>query len=263
MEQVMKRELITPKKAQEYLDHNKGNRKLRDGVVEKYQIDMANGKWTECPVPISFYENGDIADGQHRLWAIVESGISVSFFICRGLKKEAGLNIDTNIPRTIVDNARISGTDPNLSNELVALAQFYKTGTRNRISISNAERLAIVERYRAPCVWAISNGPKGRGYRNAPMLAAVARAYTHGETEERLREFAKVLASGFVQSTEDSAAIALRNYIIAHEFKAVGIDGRDFFFKVQNCIKYFAQRRPLNVVKLIKDEAYPLKKVRA
>lgn len=263
MEQVMKRELITPKKAQEYLDHNRGNRKLRDGVVEKYQADMESNHWTECPVPITFYENGDIADGQHRLWAIVLAKIPQYFFICRGLKKESGLNIDTNIPRTIVDNARISGTDPNLSNELVALAQFYKAGTRNRVTVSNAHRLEIVDRYREPCMWAISNGPKGRGYRNSPILAAVARAYAHGETEERLREFAKVLTSGFAQSTEDSSAIALRNYIIGHEFKAFGIDGREFFLKVQNVIKYFTQRRPLNIVKIVKEEVYPLKKVRS
>lgn len=262
MENAMKRELISPKKAQEYLDHNRGNRKLRDGVVEKYQRDMETNNWTECPVPITFYENGDIADGQHRLWAIVMSKIPCAFFVCRGLKKAAGLNIDTNIPRTIVDNARISGTDPNLSNELVSLAQFYRVGTRNRVVVSNALRLEIVDKYREPCMWAISNGPKGRGYRNAPILAAIARAYAYGETEERLREFAKVLTSGFAQSTEDSAAVALRNYIIGREYKAFGIDGREFFLKVQNVIKHFTARRPLNVVKIIKEEVYPLKKER-
>ena len=66
-------ENISPQQAEKMLNSNKGNRKLRDGVVEKYALDMVSGNWTQCPVPISFLQNGDVADGQHRLWAIIES----------------------------------------------------------------------------------------------------------------------------------------------------------------------------------------------
>lgn len=67
-------EKITPKIAEAWLNANTCNRKLRDGIVERYAADMTAGKWTECPEPISFYVDGDLADGQHRLFAITESG---------------------------------------------------------------------------------------------------------------------------------------------------------------------------------------------
>jgi len=99
-------ETITPTKAHTWLNRNTSNRKLRDGWVEKYASDMRAGKWTECIVPIVFYENGDIADGQHRLWAIIESDTPQRFFVLHGLTREAGLNIDTGGGRNLVDNAR-------------------------------------------------------------------------------------------------------------------------------------------------------------
>jgi hypothetical protein len=91
----MKLESITPKKAEHYLNRNTSNRKLREGVVERYASDMAGGRWTKCAAPIVFYEDGEIADGQHRLFAIIESGKSQKFFVMRDLPRDAGLNIDT------------------------------------------------------------------------------------------------------------------------------------------------------------------------
>lgn len=257
----IKLERITPTRAQKYLDANKGNRKLREGVVEKYEEDMKAGNWTECPVPITIYKNGDIADGQHRLWAIVESGITQDFFVCRGLAKEAGLNLDTGLGRSIVDNARISGLDPDMTNELVALAQFYHHGVRQWKAVSNAKRLEILNLYREPLMFATSTGIRGKGVRNSVTLAALARAYVHGEDPERIREFANVLSTGMSENgTQDFAAIALRNYIVSKERKVVGHNGRDYFLKVQNALHHFMKRKPVNVIRTVKDEMYPLPK---
>lgn len=256
----MKQEMISPERAEKYLNSNKANRKLRAGVFEKYQADMEDGKRTDCPVPISFYENGDIADGQHRLWAVLESGIPIKFWVCRGVKKEAGLNIDIGLPRTLVDNARISGVDDNLSNELIALVTFYVFGTRQRKPLSFSKRMELITAHREPCDWAIRCGLKGRGFRNAVVLAAIARAHHHGMEEERLREFSRVLSNGMSNGTEDSAAIALRNYVIARNFNAAGMDGADFFLRAQNAIAYFMKRKSLMVVRVATVEAFPLKK---
>jgi len=260
--QEPKLEHITPAKAEQYLNRNKANRKLREGVAEKYAHDMKTGHWTDCPVPISFYEDGDIADGQHRLFAIVESDKTIPFLVLRGLSREAGLNIDTGLTRTIVDNARISGLDEGLSNNLVALAPFYHFGSAPKSPLSNADKLMLINTYRATLDWAIANGPVGKGLRNSPILAAISRAKAHGVDEERLKAFGVVLSKGFANGPEDSAAIALRNYIIGRDRRLAATEGHDLFLKTMNAIHYFVRRRQLNVIKTVGEEIYPLKKVK-
>ena len=49
-----------------------GARKLNDDCVLQYMVDIDDGAWTFCTAPITFYDNGNIADGQHRLKAIMD-----------------------------------------------------------------------------------------------------------------------------------------------------------------------------------------------
>lgn len=253
-------EVITPKRATEYLDRNHGNRKLREGVVERYAEDMKNGRWTQCVAPIVFYDNGDIADGQHRLWAIVESGKQQSFYVVRGLPREAGLNIDTGLGRSLVDNARISGIDPDLSNELIALTRAIEEGQRSSMKgISNSHRLAVANKHRDAAKWVLLHGPKTKGVRNACIGAAIARAWYVEKDKERLARFCQVLHSGFADGDAESAAVALRNMMLGLPNLNHTATFRDVFLKAQNAIFHFMRSKRLVVLKTIKDEVYPLK----
>ena len=258
MDKEIKLELITPEKAQVFLNANPGTRKLIDGLVEKYAADMAAENWTDCPAPIVIYFDGTIADGQHRLWAILESGKAQHFYVVRHFDRKAGLNLDNGRGRTLVDNARISGEDPSLSNALVALALFYDVGNVNRQTLSNRERLTVIAKHREPCVWALTHGPSGKGYRNASILAAIARAKAAGAEADRLQRFSKVLSSGLSEGPADFAAVTLRNYIQAKGNRILAHERRDIFMKAMNAIHYFMRLKPLNVIKAIKDEVYPL-----
>lgn len=255
-------ERINPKQAERYLNSNRSNRRLRSGLVEKYADDMRNGRWTRCPMPICFYQDGDIADGQHRLWAIIESGTTQEFAVVYGLRREDGLNIDTGMPRTLVDNADISGADKHLSNELISVCRAIAEGERHGKALSNSTRLAMVTEHREAAQWAITNGPRGRGLRNAILLAAVARAWYRESDHARLRRFSEVVSTGFADDKNESGAIALRNYIQAKGAATSGSPAtwRDAFLKAQNCIAYFMRRQPLTVVKKVSEEAYPIKK---
>lgn len=150
-------ETVTPKLAEAWLNSNKSNRRMRDGVAEKYADDMKRGRWTACPEPISFYADGDLADGQHRLWAIVESGEAQVFPIARGLSRQDGLNLNTGMARTVIDNARISGTDTALTPALISAARAIEHGTVSvgRV-LSNAE---ISLSTNAAGTWKLSTGP--------------------------------------------------------------------------------------------------------
>jgi hypothetical protein len=251
-------ELITPAMAAKYLNLNVNNRKATNGTVSKYAQDMVTGKWTVCAMPICFYEDGSVADGQHRLMAVVESGKSQSFFVLRGLPKEAGLNIDTGKGRTLVDAAQISGSDPSLSYTLISTARAYEYGTRGDGNLSNALRMAIIEQHRIACEWAIKHGPTGRGLRNAMVLAAIARAYSHECDEEKLKRYCEVLDSGFSEGAAESSAVAMRNYLLE---KGVALSRsnlfRDTFMRVQHSISLFLRGKPVKIIRPVNEEVYP------
>ena len=260
-----KLEKITPSKAEAILDSNSINRSLRPGVVEKYADDMRKGRWTQCTAPIAFYEDGELADGQHRLYAIIEAGTSQNFFVVRGLTREDGLNIDTGLCRSLVDNGRISGMDPNLSNSLIAVARGMSEGQQSSMrnkGLSNAARLEMVDTHREAAEWAVHFGPKGKGIRNAALLSALGRAWYMEADKERLARFCEVINSGFANGDAESAAVALRNYFIGHKGLVNSGLWRDTFLKSMNAISYFMRGRKLTVIKGVQEEAYPLPKPR-
>ena len=252
---------VTPAMAEAWLNANNTNRKLRDGVVEKYAEDMRHGRWTDCPAPIAFYADGDLADGQHRLFAICDAQVTVRFPIARGLDREAGLNIDTGLGRSLVDNARISGADSGLSNELLSTVRAIEDGERGnaKTARSNAERLVLVERHREAAQWVMQHGPRGKVVRNAVVLGALGRAYYHEKDRDRLARYCAVLGSGFSDGVHESAAIAMREYL-RDNAGATMTAWRDTFLKVQNSIHYFMQQKGLTIIKGVKDEAYPLRR---
>ena len=256
-------ERITPAKAEKMLNMNHDNRHLRAGVVEKYSLDMKAGRWTECIDPIAFYEDGDIADGQHRLWAVVESGTTQDFIIVRGLDRTSGLNIDVGLGRSLVDSARISGVNTDLSNRLLSVCRAIVTGSRganNNTPVSNAIKLAYVDQCGEAARWAIAHAPVGRAYSLALVLAAIARAWYYEKDKDRLAHFGVVLGKGFMADEGDSAAIALRNALADVRGSNHPEIWRDLFYKTQNAIKYFMRHKPLKVIKSVKDETYPLPK---
>lgn len=263
MNEQMTVEMITPKMAEAYLNSNRSNRKLTEGHAEKLAADMSAGKWTACYMPIVFYADGDVCDGQHRLWAITISGTTQRFIVIRGASREAGLNLDTGRVRTLVDNARISGVDRDLSNGLVATARAVEVGDRVKPGASRAlsmsEQVAIVAKHREAAAWAVSHGPRGRFLRNAVTLGSLARAYYHESDKDRLHHFSEVLSNGFADGIGDSAAIALRNFLQSKgQMAIVGTEWRATFLKTQNAIRYFMLRRQLTMIKVVEAEAYPL-----
>lgn len=263
-------EKITPSVAEEWLNHNRSNRKLRDGVVEKYADDMLNGRWTECTAPIVFYDDGDIADGQHRLWAIVESKRSQTFDVKRGLDRIAGINIDIGLGRSLVDNAKISGADRSLTSELVAVARGIEDGSHSNNAAaggrarSNTAKMEVVAKHRDAAQWACSNGPRGKGIRNAIILSAVGRAHLAGVDLDRLKRFCAVMTTGLYDGDGETAGVAMRNYMITKGSTTSSSPlWRDTFIKTQNAIRYFIAGKKLTAIKAVKEEACPLPARRA
>lgn len=87
--------LLTPEMAVTLLEHNTQNRPLRQMHVNRIARAILDGRWEYNGDTIKIADNGDVLDGQHRCWAVVEAQKPVETIIVRGIAKSAFNTIDT------------------------------------------------------------------------------------------------------------------------------------------------------------------------
>lgn len=97
-------ETITPKKAMEWLKRNIHNRPLSKKHVSFIAGLLREGKFELNGDAIRFNANGDLIDGQHRLMACIESGVSFQSLVIRGLPHSTFATFDGGRPRTAADD---------------------------------------------------------------------------------------------------------------------------------------------------------------
>lgn len=103
-------ENITPKEAGEMLRHNTHNRKISEITVDQYANAMKRGAWLETGEPIIF--NGEsLLNGQHRLQAIVKSGIPQRMVVVRDVESESFAAMDAGKVRRLADVLSIEGEE--------------------------------------------------------------------------------------------------------------------------------------------------------
>lgn len=106
-------QVIGPEEAALILKNAAPNRSMSDLLVTKYAVAMLEGEWAEIGIPIIFDEQGRLADGQHRLQAVVESETVQRFSVVKGADYASLLlAVDFGRKRTVADVLRIVGTDP-------------------------------------------------------------------------------------------------------------------------------------------------------
>lgn len=96
-------ERITPSIAKKWLEQNTFNRGIQSKVIEQYAQDMEAGRWNMTGDPIKFAKTGEMLDGQHRLLAIIKTGMPQNLAIARGLDKEVFYQLDKGKKRSFHD----------------------------------------------------------------------------------------------------------------------------------------------------------------
>lgn len=100
---------VTPELAAQWLAMNTRNRHLRKPDVAAYARDMLNQDWHLNGESIKFTPDGALLDGQHRLQAVIQAGVSVPMLVVRGVCEAAMPTIDTGITRKFSDVLTIDG----------------------------------------------------------------------------------------------------------------------------------------------------------
>lgn len=82
-------EEIDPKQAQALLNKSvEGNRTVSLTRAARYIEDMREGFWEVTHQGIAIDEDGNLLDGQHRLKAVIEAGVSAKFMVCYGVPRD-------------------------------------------------------------------------------------------------------------------------------------------------------------------------------
>jgi hypothetical protein len=102
-------ELITPRRAQEYLGFNISNRNLRSGHIDALARDITADHWQLTHMPLAFDMDGNLIDGQHRLHAILKAGTPQPMIVVRGVHKSVQEVIDAGAARSGADALKLSG----------------------------------------------------------------------------------------------------------------------------------------------------------
>lgn len=92
-----------------FTQHNAHNRDLRPSKVIDYRNGMKAGEWKKNHQGLAFYDNGNIADGQHRCAAIALSGVTVTTLVSRDFDSDAMDTIDLGAARNAGDALGMKG----------------------------------------------------------------------------------------------------------------------------------------------------------
>lgn len=124
-------ERISPAKARRLLTANHHNRNLRETRVTQLANAMARGEWEMNGETIKIAADGTLLDGQHRLQAVVESGVAIKSVVVRGLPPEVQDTVDTGRRRRIADVLAIEGhSDTHALAAAINSLHRYRNGLR-------------------------------------------------------------------------------------------------------------------------------------
>lgn len=100
---------ITPELAEEWLRKNTLNRKVSHVSVDYYAQAMTDGDWRLNGEPIIFDWNGRLQSGQHRLLAVIKSGVTIQSVVIRNADPADLISLDSGRKRKISDVLSFQG----------------------------------------------------------------------------------------------------------------------------------------------------------
>ena len=213
---TVERMLIDPDRAMDWLEKtNTNNRKVSDKHVQRLARDMAEGKWVLTHAGIAFGPDGTLLDGQHRLWAICISGVSLEMFVWRNVEPEAMMAIDCGKTRSMADILNIAGENGDVCSHRLATLRAMLGGFGNPPILSPSETSQALRLHHEAIEFAVANLPtvtSARGVNTATTRAVVARAY-YSVDPTMLKDFCRKLTTGIVTSGDEGIVVLLRQHL--------------------------------------------------
>ncbi len=206
---------VTPDMAAKWLEGNTHNRPLIQPHAERLARAMKAGHWQLTHQGIAFDTEGCLIDGQHRLWAIVESSVTVKMQVFFNVPAETRLTVDCGQKRSNRDILMIAGKIGTVSDKHLATLRAMLAGMASRSCPASAtEETEPFQRHREAVQFAVEHFGHGphKGLTTAHVRAVIARAY-YAADRQKLTHFCDVLRTGVPTSENDHVILALRDFL--------------------------------------------------
>lgn len=256
--------LVTPAMAEKWLEGKAHNRPIHDSHVQKFERLLQAGDFHLTHQGVAFDTDHRLIDGQHRLWAIMNSGIAAEMMVSHGWPPDTQQFVDQGLIRTTLDVINLRDPDTNATRYTVAVARRMQIGTRGTLLLTTHDVVHFAEEHRAALTFAVQEALQNKRPRYvtpAGVGAALARAFYH-EDKHRLAEFGGVmLGSRMPQGDEDSGAHVLREWLLSGSpiYGAVRVS-RDLltYMKAQRALMAFLNREKIRNLYPQQDEIWAL-----
>ncbi len=251
-------EVIDASVAMAYLNKNaENNRRANRSLVQRYAADMRNGRWrAEVMDPIRFDSTDRLIDGQHRLMAIVDSGVAQTMLVIRGIDPSTIHMIDTGRARSPADMLKIKGYHNTtlFAAGLRALLVIKESPVTAKTPafFSHSEILAVAERHEG-MLDSCAKVRAIRGIRPAPL---VAMHYIIGQILGRPDKAAAFMAGfndGVVHYEGDPIHLYRERLLRERDREGVYTAQVYFLMGLMYVWNHFAEDRPLALLRVPKQ----------
>lgn len=252
---------ITPDVASKFLKQNKNNRHVRVRFIKQLVSKIQNGEWQEdIPDHIAFYEDGTLANGQHRLLAISQSEVQGVFSkIDYDVPLSAAICIDTGKSRSAGDNIKI------LTGETFYTPKITKMITISAVhgkALTHEDHLHIALAYKPMIVFVkdlFNNSP--RWMQQTSVMAAIYLYLINDKaTTDTMRNFVEVLRSGRANTEGEETVLRFREVLQSEYFtkSSTHRNYTDEIKRAENVIDHYIQGSKLKVIRVPDKYKVPL-----
>lgn len=273
-------ELITPEQAKSYLVNNFANQR---SVCEKHVVHLAQqmtaGQWQLNGEPIIIDSKGNIANGQHRLHAVIRAKMPIQFLIVEGVDESAFYTIDSGKTRSTGDVFAINGiTNAKNTAACVNGAMNYrralsiqKTITQggqkvkqiggslnNYIRPSKIDIMKEYEKHPQDYSNAVVLGSRCKKLASQSIFSTIAAlALVDGQNQQFVESFFNSLATG-INLAEHSPVYKLRlrleqNRTSRHKFSL-----NHAILLTAKAWNYYAMEKPCKLLRIEDEIAFPI-----
>ena len=213
---------MTPEWATDLLRSNTNNRGLSKARAKSFAKQIEKGKWRKTGQGISIATNGRLLDGQTRLNAVVQSGISTTMVVAWNCDEDSFSVFDTGRARSATDVLKIAGCEQHqniisaglrLAIPLIEDPEAYFVISQG---ITNEEILNLWEENREQAEWCANTASSVHSqfkiFSKSIYFTFLYLATNKGWEYHQLTEFSDMFASG-ADLEGDSPILAYRQYV--------------------------------------------------
>ncbi len=251
---------VGPDLAAEWLEGNVRNRRIDQKHVDCLAQEMAAGRWTVTHQGIAFDANGTLIDGQHRLWAILQSGCTIRIAVSFGLPAECIDTIDGMKARSNVDRMTLSGAfgAEGVNTYHAATLREVVRGLKSARKLPYHQEIDLMAQHVEAVRFATAHvATRARGIGVSYVRAVIARAWYSVDRDE-LAQFCRVLSTGMPETATDASIIKLRDQLMAVGSTRNQTVQRELYGKVERVLLVWLKGETRSVLRPVTQEYFPL-----